>query len=369
MRPGRLTLPRFLHRLAPLAPWASPDDPAPAAPERYLTLIDPGRGAIKALILDLAARPPAVIGGAVEPAPDPAPGAPTERDFQAYAGAAERALAEAEDQAGVVPRQALLVARGATPATARGLATVRRSRPGRPLRRQEIERAVERAREVALGTAARESAADLALPEALDAAEVALRRVALDGEPLRAWPSRGAAGVAEATPSPLFAWSDLDEPPGMWPAGETLDVEVQAGLTGAAEARHLRRLAQALDLDLAGLVSLPLALASIGAGRPGGAIVVDAGAGATTVAVALPGREPRAAVIPLGGADLEAEVACALRAELPTAREVLRAHAAGALRVGGPSAAGTRSGASGAPPRRAPRGQSGQTPWSWCWLA
>ena len=68
--------------------------------------------------------------------------------------------------------------------------------------------------------------------------------------------------------------------------------------------------------------------------------MVDAGAGATTVAVALPGRGPRAAVIPLGGADLEAEVACALRAELPTAREVLRAHAAGALRVGGPSAAG-----------------------------
>ena len=265
---------------------------------------------------------------------------PSERDFQAYAGAAERALAEAEDQAGVVPRQALLVARGATPATARGLATVRRTRPGQPLRRQEIERAVERAREVALGTAARESAADLALPEALHAAEVAVRRVALDGEPLRAWPSRGAAGVAGATPSPVFAWSDLDETPGMWPAGETLDVEVQAGLTGAGEARHLRRLAQALDLDLAGLVSLPLALASIAAGRPGGAIVVDAGAGATTVAVALPGREPRAAVIPLGGADLEAEVACALRAELPTAREVLRAHAAGALRVGGPSAAG-----------------------------
>ena len=73
----------------------------------------------------------------------------------------------------------------------------------------------------------------------------------------------------------------------MWPPGETLDVEVQAGLTGAGEARHL---AQALDLDLAGLVSL-LALAAIGTAAPGGAIVVDAGAGATTVAVALPGRE------------------------------------------------------------------------------
>jgi hypothetical protein len=340
VRPGRLTLPRLLRRLAPLAPWASPDDQPAAAPERYLTLIDPGRGAIKALILDLAAHPPAVIGGAVEPAPDLAPGAPSERDFQAFAGAAEQALGEAEDRAGVVPRQALLVARGATPATARGLATVRRPRPGQPLRRQELERAVERAREVALGTAARESAADLALPEALHAAEVTVRRVALDGEPLRAWPARGAAGVAEATPSPVFAWSDLDEPPRMWPPGETLDVEVQAGLTGAGEARHLRRLAQALDLDLVGLVSLPLALAAIAAQRPGGAIVVDAGAGATTVAVALPGREPRAAVIPLGGADLEAEVARALRAELPTAREVLRAHAAGALRVGGPSAAG-----------------------------
>ena len=147
----------------------------------------------------------------------------------------------------------------------------------------------------------------------------------------------------------------------MWPPGETLDVEVQAGLTGADEARHLRRLAQALDLDLAGLVSLPLALAAIAAQAPGGAIVVDAGAGATTVAVALPRAGARAAVIPLGGADLEAEVACALRAELPTAREVLRAHAAGALREGG--AKRRRTGRrERCAPRGAPRGNLGRRP-------
>jgi hypothetical protein len=340
VRPGRLTLPRFLHRLAPLAPWASPDDPSPAAPERYLTLIDPGRGAIKALILDLEATPPAVVGGAVEPAPDPAPGASPERDFRAFVRAAERALAGAEDGAGVVPRQALLVARGATPASARGLARLRRGRPGEPLRRQEIERAVERARAAALSSATSECASELAIPEALETAEVALRRVTLDGEPLRMGPSWGAAGVAEAAPAPATFGLGLDEPPWTWPGGETLDVEVQAGLTGAAEVRHLRRLAQALDLDLAGLLSPSLTLPLLAAQRPGGAIVVDAGAGATTVVVALPGQEPRTTVIPLGGTDLEAEVACALRVELPTAREVLRAHTAGALRGGGPSATG-----------------------------
>ena len=114
-------------------------------------------------------------------------------------------------------------------------------------------------------------------------------RVALDGEPLRAWPARG----ARAWRRPPRVPSCLVRPgraPGDVAPGETLDVEVQAGLTGAGEARHLRRLAQALDLDLAGLVSLPLALASIAAQRARGAIVVDAGAGATTVAVALPGR-------------------------------------------------------------------------------
>jgi hypothetical protein len=325
VRPGRLTLPRLLHRLAPLAPWTSQDDSSPAAPERYLTLIDPGRGEVKALVLDLAAHPPAVAGGAAAPAPGRAPGAPSASDFLAYAGAAEQALAGAEDGAGVVPRQAVFVARGATPATARGLATVRRPRPGRPLRRQEIAGAVGRARVAAVGAAVQEGAAELALPEALEAAQVALCRVSLDGDPLD---------------DPLG--DALGEPP--WPGGEVLDVEVQVGLAPGAEVQHLRRLAQALDLDLTGLVSGPLSLQSIAARRSGGAVVVDAGAAATTVAIAFPGYSPCAAVIPLGGADLEAEVAGALDVDLETAREVLRAHAAGALRVGGPSAAGRGAG-------------------------
>jgi hypothetical protein len=192
----------------------------------------------------------------------------------------------------------------------------------------------------ALSSAAGECAAELAIPEALETADVALRRVTLDGEPLRMGPSWGQVSVPKAAPSPTAIGPGLDEPPWMWPGGETLDVEVQVGLTGAAEARQLRRLAQTLDLDLAGLLSPALTLPLLAARRTDGAVVVDAGAGATTVVVAIPGQEPRTTVIPLGGADLEAEVACALRVELATAREVLRAHTAGALRGGGPSAAG-----------------------------
>ena len=316
MRADRL---RLLERLAGRGRPA----PAPAAapPEPYVTLLDPGHGAVKALVLDLTASPVAVVGGAVAAAPPepsrPAVAAPAVPD--GYLAAAERALVAAEDLAGVVPRRAVLVAGGGTPALASGAVRVRRRRPASPVDREDLRQAVEQARAAALATAGRLGAVELLRPQRLEAVQVTLRRAALDGAPL---PAFGAGPGA---------------------AGDVLDVEVDAGLAPVAGAQRLLRLAEALDLDLAGTVSLPLALAALAATVPGGAVVVDAGAAATTAAVAFPpaaGRPPAAESLPVGAADLEAHVARELGVPALVAREVLQAHAAGALRAGRPSAAG-----------------------------
>jgi hypothetical protein len=104
---------------------------------------------------------------------------------------------------------------------------------------------------------------------------------------------------------------------------------VEVGLAPEPEVERLHRLADALDLDVAGLVSLPLALGAIGARRPGGAIVVDAGARLTTAAVAGPGGSLGAVTVPLGSADLEAQLAKELGVATEVAQDLLRAHAAG----------------------------------------
>jgi hypothetical protein len=302
--------------------------PAAAPAEPYVTLLDPGQGAVKALVLDLTARPVAVIGGASAPvpplplAPGTAPGADAAALPAAYVAAAERALVAAEDLAGVVPRRAVLVAAGGTPAVARGAASVRRRRPGSPVDREDLLRAVAQARAAALAAAGRFGALELLRPQRLEAVQVTLRRASLDGAPLP--PFAGGPGAA----------------------GEVLDVEVDAGLAPVAGAQRLLQLAEALDLDLAGTVSLPLALAALAGVVPGGAIVIDAGAGSTTVVVAFPEgaqrtpRPPAAVTLPVGAADLEAHVGRALDVPLKVAQEVLQAHAAGALRPGRPSAAG-----------------------------
>jgi hypothetical protein len=240
----------------------------------------------------------------------------------AYLAAAERALVAAEDLAGVVPRRAVLVAAGGTPAVARGAASVRRRRPGSPVDREDLLRAVAQATAAALSAAGRGGAVELLRPQRLEAVQVTLRRASLDGASL----------------------PDVAAGPGA--AGEVLDVEVDAGLAPVAGSQRQLQLAEALDLDLAGTVSLPLALAALAGAVPGGAVVIDAGAGSTTVVVAFSEsahrtpRPPAAMTLPVGAADLEAQVGRALDVPLRVAQEVLHAHAAGALRAGRPSAAG-----------------------------
>ncbi len=177
--------------------------------------------------------------------------------------AAERALVAAEDLAGVVPRRAVLVAGGGTPAVASGAVRVRRRRPASPVDREDLRQAVEQARAAAwpprAGSARSSCCAAAPRSGAGDAAPRGARRGAPGGV-------RGRPGAA----------------------GEVLDVEVDAGLAPVAGAQRLLLLAEALDLDLAGTVSLPLALAALAATVPGGAVVVDAGAAATTAVVVFP---------------------------------------------------------------------------------
>jgi hypothetical protein len=341
-------LPGLARLLRPAGPGRTPG----ARPEPYLTLIDAGGGAIKVLVLDLDSTPVAVIGGAAEAAPPAGAAGTAGGAFPEYLAAAERALVTAEDAAGVVPRRAALLAGGAIPATARGLATVRRRRPHLPLAREEVARAVDRALASATAAAEREGAAALLRPVPLATIQVALRALRLDGEPVPAGrlespppaPSHPASRLESPPPAPSLP---ADDAPGR--TGETLDVEVELGLAPEPEVERLHRLADALDLDVAGLVSLPLALGAVGSRRPGGAIVVDAGARLTTAAVAGPGGSLGAVTVPLGCADLEAQLAKELGVAPEVARELLRAHAGGSggWPGGGDSSLAGRRGAGG----------------------
>lgn len=277
----------------------------------YCTVLDGGSGAVKALIVDLTTDRPLVSGGAVQSLPPAcATGTAGDAGFETLVAAAEEALRVAEDAAGVVPRQAVLGVGGVTPALSYGQGAVRRRRPGAPLQAGELSQAVAHASEAALSAAAREARAEWVAPVALEVVQVTLHRLRLDGQD-----GHGAAGLLGAT-------------------GAELEVEVVAGIAAVAEVQRQRRLAEALDLHVVGLVSLPLALAAVMPGGGEGAVLIDAGARSTTVIVTGAPGTIRGAVIPLGSADLESRAAAALGMHALQAQEALRAHTAGALRPG-----------------------------------
>lgn len=243
-----------------------------------------------------------------------------ESAFGAFVGAAERALVAAEDVANVVPRRAFLGVAGATPAVSYGRATVYRRRPGVPLRPAELAAAVDAAAAVALAAATEAAAVEHARPKPLEVVQIALRRVRLDDRQ-----GRGFADLQGAS-------------------GTELSVQVLAGIAHVAEVQRQRRLAEALDLQVVGLVSLPLALARARPATAPGAILIDAGAGATQIVVARSREATQGASVPVGSAELEDRVADALGVGVELAQEHLRAHAAGALGAGHGGASGAAGG-------------------------
>lgn len=309
-------------------------------------MLDGGRGAVKALIVDFTSDRPLTAGGGMHAVPPIARGSDEESVFRAFVGAAERALVAAEDAAGVVPRRAFLGVAGATPAVSYGQATVHRRRPGLPLRPDELAAAVDAATAVALVAATESASVEHARPAPLEVVQTALRRVCLDGRQGRGYDDfKGATGTE-------------------------LSVEIVAGIAAVAEVQRQRRLAEALDLQVVGLVSVPLALAGAQSVAAAGAILIDAGAWTTQVVVArardatqsairVPGRawhalgatpagtcetRTQGAIIPLGSAELEDRIAIALGVGVERAQESLRAHAAGALALGRGGASGVAGG-------------------------
>jgi hypothetical protein len=317
-----LSLPRLFGRRRPPAPpptsWAPAPDAsaAAAAPATCWSILDCGAGAVKALVAAPRTGEPGrsvVLAAAAEPwmaeAPPHAPGA-----FDLLVAASERALVAAEDAAGVVPRRAVVAVPAARSVVAAGQAKVRRRRAVAPVAAGELAPLVGRARRAAAAAAQRRRAAESGVSEPLELVNESLTERSVDGR-------------AAANPVGL--------------AGEQLSVTLVGAFAPAADIRRLRQLAEALDLELAGLLCVPFALgAALGRGPEAPALVIDVGAATTTAALAGPAGVEAAATFPLGGRALEGNLRAALGMDDQSAREAIAAHCAGAEAHSGARAAG-----------------------------
>ncbi|HEX2033929.1 MAG TPA: hypothetical protein VHS99_07075 [Chloroflexota bacterium] len=272
--------------------------------EPYCSVLDAGGAAIKALVVDVSSRPPAVLGAAIKRTPSQVTPA-----FEGLVAAAEQALIAAEDAAGVVPRRAVLGVPAPVPAVGLGKITLHRARPAAPLTPEEVKRGLDQARSAALTAAHRVAEAEYAAPPVLDILSTDVRALAVDGR----------------------AVASSDDLVGM--PGQNLDISLAVSLARRTDVQHLRRLAEALDLNIAGFVGMPAALAGTlrpAAGPASRAAIVDAGAGATTAILAGPDGPEGSISFPLGSADLEWQVRRELQLDPEGAYEAIRAHAAGA---------------------------------------
>ncbi|MGH2354457.1 MAG: hypothetical protein ACRDJN_22855, partial [Chloroflexota bacterium] len=271
----------------------------------YVSVLDCGQGVIKAMVLDAGATPPMVLAAAVQPAPEPTTAG--EADFGSLVAAVEQALVAAEDGAEVVPRRVVLGVAGSVPAAGFGRTVARRPRPAAPVTRQELTQALGRARRTALASAQQDYNAEHADSVELEVVNAAVQRIVLDGRPI-------------ARPAEVIGL-----------AGEDLDISVVTSVTAVSEVRRQRHLAEALDLEVAGLVGMPFALAAaLRSAARAGAVVVDVGAHTTTVALVGPQGMDGALSFPVGGAALEVGVAGELGVDVSRARELIAAHTAGA---------------------------------------
>jgi hypothetical protein len=256
------------------------DGPAPAAPgDPIVSVIDCGAGLIKAIVVEpdrstSSSTGVIVRGIGVIAMPDPpSPGA--EIDRRAFMDAVEAALRAAEDIAGVVPRRTFLAVPGAHVVVTQGEASVSRMAPHVQVTDDEVLDAMARAQGVALDRARTLVAADRGEVPTLETVIAALFALTIDGRRVTR-----AAGLT----------------------GARLGASLAVAATEASTIADLRTLATYLDLELVGLLAVPAALgASMRAGIPdAGAIVIDIGAGATTVAIVGPSGTEVAMAFPIG---------------------------------------------------------------------
>lgn len=236
---------------------ATPDDPV-------VSVIDCGAGLIKALVVEPDRGVPAstavkVRGIGVIAMPDPpTPGADIDR--RAFMDAVESALRAAEDIAGVVPRRTFLAVPGAHVVVTQGEASVARVAAHVPVTDDEVLDSMIRAQGAALERARTLVAADRGEVPNLETVIAALFTLTIDGRRVTR-----ASGLT----------------------GARLGASLAVAATEASTVSDLRTLATYLDLELVGLLAVPAALgAAMRSGIPdAGAIVIDIGAGATTVAI------------------------------------------------------------------------------------
>jgi cell division protein FtsA len=280
----------------------SPSLPSPIDGDPIVSVLDLGTGTIKALVIDTAAAPVEVL--ACGAAGHPAAGAPVEgAALGQLVAAAEAALVSAEDAAGVVPRRVVVGVGSAQSLAAVGRAEAVRRTPA-PVTLPELNDLKEKARQAALAAARRFQLGEWSAERPLDPVHEVLLATGLDDR-------------------------SVGDPVGRH--GGHLAVELAVVYTPSATARHLKDLTDALDLECAGIVAIPFALA-VALGRKQGApaIIVDVGAHVTSATIAGEHGLEGTATIPVGGASLEARLQERLGVSVEDARLSVEAHAAGA---------------------------------------
>lgn len=283
------------------------------ATDPYLSVLDCGDGAVKALVIEHTVQGVRVLGSASVPLPPDtgqnlgrAKGAGSRTSVcgvasEAFVAVVEQALVVAEDAAGVIPRRAIFSLAGRDCAVGVGRAEVVRSRPHQPVTEDEVEQLLARARTGALGNARQGLQRERGAAAVLLPVHVAATSLIMDG--------RGGAVVGQR--------------------GERLDVAVTVVFTIQAAHQEMQSLANTLDLEIAAMVCQPYAAAALcAAGEQ--ALVVDVGAEHTVVTlVGLDGVEA-VQWLPVGGRTLETHVAGRLSVGTAEARDAVASHAFGA---------------------------------------
>ena len=280
--------------------------------EHALSVLDLGSGAVKALVVGRRGTSQAVLGMGVAAVP---PRSSDQRDVRAVLEACERALEQAEDDAGVVPVQAALGLTDSRTVVASGSARVLRVQPDAPLSADEARTVVARAERAALQAARQRDAAEYASAAALRPLNATVTRLTLDRRPVTA------LDPAEAL------------------RGQQVEVTVAAAFASDDVVNEAVAIAEQLDLELRGLWCLPFTAAAVTGQRD--ALVIDVGATVTSVSLVSGGWCTASATLPLGAAALAQQAATELGLSPADAVRAIEAHAAGAGRRG-PGGAATR---------------------------
>ena len=277
-----------------------------------LSVIDCGAGLIKAVVVESEPRvddpstPGQVRVLGVGVAPMPVTSA-MESDPGELLTSVERALREAEDLAGMIPRRAMLAVPSAQTVVALGEGTIIRPSPSAPITEDELAEAMSLARSAALAKAREYMREDRGDVTDLRVVSAALFSIIVDAQSVTQ-----AIGLT----------------------GAKVTVSLAAATTEMSVFQSLRTLAERLDLELVGVVAVPAALGSAVRTNvpPSGAVVIDIGAGTTTIALVGQSGTELALSVPIGTNALEDHLAAETGLTASQSREILNHYVSGDLR-------------------------------------